>query len=168
MRHTRYADLRAAAAALAAKTGATLGYLPDGGNAAGCALAGALPHRLPGARPDQGAGLNAASMFESPLAGLLLFGGIERAQDIAHPRAQERLAACPRVIAITPFADPATMAVAQVMLPMGSFAETSGTYFTSKDAGRSFRAARKRSASRGRDGRSCACSANSWVGWIQL
>ncbi len=139
MRHTRFADLRAAAAALAAKTGATLGYLPDGGNAAGCALAGALPHRLPGARPDREAGLDAASMFASPLAGFVLFGGIEAAHDIGDARAPEQLAACPRVIAITPFADPATMAVAQVMLPMGSFAETSGTYVNVEGRWQEFR-----------------------------
>jgi len=139
MRHTRYADLRAAAAALAARTGATLGYLPDGGNAAGCALAGALPHRLPGARPDSEAGLNAATLFDSLRAGFVLFGGIEAARDIGDPRAAERLAACPRVIAITPFADPATMAVAQVMLPMGSFAETSGTYVNVEGRWQEFR-----------------------------
>ena len=139
MRHTRYAELRAAAAALAAKTGATLGYLPDGGNAAGCALAGALPHRLPGARPDPEPGLDAASMFEKPLAGFVLFGGIEPAGDIGDARASEQLAACPRVIAITPFADAATMAVAQVMLPMGSFAETSGTYVNVEGRWQEFR-----------------------------
>ena len=58
----------------------------------------------------------------------MLLGGIEPAQDIAHPGAEQALAACRRVIAITPFADPAVMDIAQVMLPMGSFAETSGSY----------------------------------------
>ena len=139
MRHTRYADLRAAAAALAAKTGATLGYLPDGGNAVGCALAGALPHRLPGARPDREAGLDASSMFESPLAACVLFGGIEPAMDLGHARAIEQLAAGARVIAITPYADPATMTVAEILLPMGTFAETSGTYVNVEGRWQEFR-----------------------------
>ena len=82
MRHTHFADIRAAAATLAAKTGATLGFLPDGGNAAGTALAGALPHRLPGGRPDPSPGLDVARMLESPLAGCVLLGGIEPAHDI--------------------------------------------------------------------------------------
>jgi NADH-quinone oxidoreductase subunit G len=139
MRHTRYADLRAAAAALAGTTGATLGYLPDGGNAVGCALAGALPHRLPGAQPDRQAGLDAASMFNTPLAACVLFGGIEAAMDIGHAGSNERLAACPRVIAITPYADPETMDVAQVMLPIGTFAETSGTYVNVEGRWQEFR-----------------------------
>ncbi len=139
MRHTRYADLRAAAAALAAKTGATLGYLPDGGNAVGCALAGALPHRLPGAQPDRERGLDAAAMFDAPLAACVLFGGIEAASDVGRAEAGEQLAACPRVIAITPYADPAAMSVAQVLLPMGTFAETSGTYVNVEGRWQEFR-----------------------------
>jgi NADH-quinone oxidoreductase subunit G len=128
MRHTRFAGIRAAGATLAARTGATLGFLADGGNAAGMALAGALPHRLPGGRPDPSPGLDLARMLESPLAGCLLFGGIEPAADIGMPGAQQALAGCPRLVAVTPYADPAILSIAQVLLPMGSFAETSGSY----------------------------------------
>ena len=128
MRHTRYADLRAAAAALATLTGATLGYLPDGGNAAGAALAGALPHRLPGGGPDPRPGLNARQMLESELAACVLFGGIEPEHDLGPADASTRLSACPNVIAITPFAGESLMSIARILLPMGTFAETSGTY----------------------------------------
>jgi NADH-quinone oxidoreductase subunit G len=128
MRHTRYADLRAAAAALATLTGATLGYLPDGGNAAGAALAGALPHRLPGGGPGPRPGLNARQMLESTLAACVLFGGIEPEHDLGPADASIRLSACPNVIAITPFAGGSLMSIARILLPMGSFAETSGTY----------------------------------------
>src|SRR5690606_8577427 len=44
-RHPQYAELRALAAGLAAVTGAALGVLSEGANAAGAALAGATPHR---------------------------------------------------------------------------------------------------------------------------
>jgi NADH-quinone oxidoreductase subunit G len=128
LRHSHFADIRAAAARLAAKTGATLGFLPDGGNAAGVALAGALPHRLPGGKPDPKAGLDLARMLESPLAACVLFGGIEPAKDIGRAGAETALAACRRVIAVTPYADPSILAFAQLLLPMGSFAETSGSY----------------------------------------
>ena len=50
-RHPRYSDVRALAAALADLTGATLGYLSEGANAVGAALAGALPHRGAGGEP---------------------------------------------------------------------------------------------------------------------
>ncbi len=139
MRHTHFADIRAAAARLAAKTGATLGFLPDGGNAAGTALAGALPHRLPGGRPDPSPGLDVARMLESPLAGCVLLGGIEPAKDIGVPEAAQALAACRRLIAITPYADPAVMSAAQVLLPMGSFAETSGSYVSVEGRWQEFR-----------------------------
>ncbi len=139
MRHTHFADIRAAAARLAARTGATLGFLPDGGNAAGAALAGALPHRLPGGRPDPSPGLDIARMLESPLSGCVLLGGIEPAKDIGVAGAAEALAACRRLIAITPYTDPAVMATAQVLLPMGSFAETSGSYVSVEGRWQEFR-----------------------------
>ncbi len=139
MRHTHFADIRAAAAALAAKTGATLGFLPEGGNAAGTALAGALPHRLPGGRPDPQPGLDLARMLESPLAAAVLLGGIEPAQDIGLQGAQESLAACRRLVAITPYADPSALALAQVLLPMGTFAETSGSYVNIEGRWQEFR-----------------------------
>ncbi len=128
MRHTNFADIRAAAAALAAKTGATLGFLPEGANAAGTALAGALPHRLPGGHPDPRPGLDLAQMLESPLAACVLLGGIEPSKDIGLPGAERALAGCSRLVAVTPYADPAAMSIARVLLPMGTFAETSGTY----------------------------------------
>ena len=139
LRHSHFADIRSAAAALAAKTGATLGFLADGGNAVGTALAGALPHRLPGGHPDPSPGLDLAGMLESPLAGGLLLGGIEPAQDIGVPGAQEALAACPRLVAVTPYADPAILGIAQVLLPMGSFAETSGSYVNVEGRWQEFR-----------------------------
>jgi NADH-quinone oxidoreductase subunit G len=128
MRHSRFADIRAAAARLAERTGASLGFLPDGANAAGTALAGALPHRLPGGRPDPQPGLDVARLLGSPLAACVLFGGIEPAKDIGVTGAESALAACRRVIAITPYADAPVMAFARLLLPMGSFAETSGSY----------------------------------------
>ena len=139
MRHTRYADLRAAAAALAGLTGANLGYLPDGGNAAGAALAGALPHRLPGGRPDPKPGMHVRRMLESPLAACLLFGGIEPEHDFGGNDAAARLAACPQLIAITPFASGSLMSSAQILLPMGTFAETSGTYINAEGRWQEFR-----------------------------
>jgi NADH-quinone oxidoreductase subunit G len=139
MRHTHFADLRAAAAALAERTGAKLGFLPDGGNAAGAALAGALPHRLAGARPVPEPGLDVRGMLESPLAACVLFGGIEPDLDIGLPGAGRALAACQRVIAITPYADPAVMSLARLMLPMGTFAETSGTYVNAEGRWQEFR-----------------------------
>jgi NADH-quinone oxidoreductase subunit G len=127
-RHPAYADLRAAAAALAELTGATLGSLPDGGNAAGAALAGALPHRLAGGQSVATPGLDAAAMLGRPLAAVVLFGGVEPEADTAVPEAAGSLARCGFAVAITPYATESMKSWASVLLPVGTFAETSGTF----------------------------------------
>ena len=81
-RHAACAEIRALAAALAEVTGARLGYLPEGANAVGAALAGATPHRGVGARAVVRPGLAAAEMLNARLRGYVLVGGIE----IGRPR----------------------------------------------------------------------------------
>ncbi len=127
-RHPAFAELRAAARALAELTGATLAWLPDGGNAVGAALAGAVPHREAGGRPVAAPGLDARRMLEQPLAGYLLFGGIEPEFDTAVPHAVRALSQARCVVAVTPYATEAMKYYAHVLLPTGTFAETSGTY----------------------------------------
>src|SRR6185436_4451019 len=90
-RDPAFADLRLVAGALAELTGATLGYLPDGGNSVAASLVGLLPHRVLGGRAAQPAGLNVADMFAGRLKSYILLGGIEPALDIASPAALEAL-----------------------------------------------------------------------------
>ena len=127
-RHARFADLRALAAALAGLAGATFGRLTEGGNAAGAYLAGAVPHREAGGKSLAQPGLTAAAMFKQPLRAYLLVGGIEPTIDALDPEALRTLARAELLVAITPFASEEMKAVAHIMLPMGTFAETSGTY----------------------------------------
>jgi NADH-quinone oxidoreductase subunit G len=127
-RHPAYADLRAVAAAIAALAGATLGYLPGGGNSAGAALAGVLPHREAGGRAAGRAGLNAGAMLTLGLDAYVLFGGIEPALDTGYAEAQQTLAGAGFVLALTPYAPEAVRRLAHVLLPIGTFAETSGTF----------------------------------------
>jgi NADH-quinone oxidoreductase subunit G len=127
-RHGRFVDLRSLAAALAAITGASLGRIAEGGNAVGAYLAGAIPHREAGARSVAQPGLNAAQMLKAPLRAYLLIGGIEPALDAAEAESRRTLARAEFVVALTPYASEEVKAVAHVMLPMGTFAETSGTY----------------------------------------
>jgi len=123
LRHPAYADLRALAAEIARLAGATLGTLAEGGNAAGAALAGVLPQG--GDRP----GLDALAMLRAPQRAYLLVGAIEPRHDLADPAAAEAaFAAAACVVAITPYASEELLRHAHVLLPMGAFAETSGTY----------------------------------------
>ena len=139
-RHPAYADLRALAAGIAALAGATLGYLPEGGNAAGAALAGVLPHRAAGARAVP-AGLDAGAMLAAPLKGYLLFGGLEPGSDLAESGAEQALARAAFVLALSPFAPESLRRYAQVVLPIGTFAETSGTFVNLEGRWQSFSAA---------------------------
>ncbi len=128
-RHPAWADLRSLAVEIARVAGATLGVLAEGGNAAGVSIAGALPHRLAGGAAATTIGLNAHSMLESPQRAYLLVGAIEPKQDMASASVAEsalKSAAC--VVALTPYASEELMACADVLLPVGCFAETSGSY----------------------------------------
>ena len=127
--HTQahFAELRALAALLAELTGAQLGYLPEGGNAAGAWLAGAIPHRFaagvenkkPGSTPDQWLrpGLQACFLFN-----------VEPHLDYANAPAAVAALKDAFVVAASTFADDELKAVADVLLPIASFAETGGTY----------------------------------------
>jgi NADH-quinone oxidoreductase subunit G len=127
LRHRAFSEIRALAAALAELTGATLGYLAEGGNAVGAHLAGAVPHRAAGGRPQASPGLDARAMFESPRRGYLLFGGIEPTADCASQRTGEALLQADFVVMATPFVTDELRRTAHVLLPIGSFAESSGT-----------------------------------------
>ena len=127
LRHPQYAALRAAAQRLAAATGASVGVLAEGGNAAGAHLAGVLPHRAAGGVSRARAGLDAAAMLASPLSGYLLWN-VEPSADSLHHKAVETLRGAGFVVAVTPYVTDELKSVAQVLLPIGSFAETSGTY----------------------------------------
>jgi NADH-quinone oxidoreductase subunit G len=125
-RDPAFADLRLVAEALAQVTGATVGYLPDGGNVVGAHLAGALPHRGAGGTALQNAGLNVADMLAARLKAYVVFGAIEPSLDIAAPDALDALNAAEFVVALSPYGS--AKEFADVILPIGTFAETSGTY----------------------------------------
>jgi NADH-quinone oxidoreductase subunit G len=128
IRHPSFADLRALAAALASITGATFGVIAEGGNAAGAYLAGAVPHRDAGGKPAATAGLSAIQMLQQPLKAYVLFGGVEPWADTQDPESMRALAKAEFVVALTPFVSEQLKKVAHIILPIGTFAETSGTY----------------------------------------
>ena len=139
-RHTQYADLRALAAGLAAVTGAALGYLSEGANAAGAALAGATPHRGTGGKAVARAGFDARAMLETPRSAYILFG-IEPSLDLAEGSAALRALRGAAVVAFTSFVSAELEDVADVLLPTATFAETAGTYVNVEGRWQSFDAA---------------------------
>ena len=143
MRHPAFADLRQLAAALAELSGAKLCYLAEGANAAGAHLAGALPHRDAAGKVLSPAGLNARQMLESPLKAYVLLGGLETDEDFAVTRVAETLRSAECVIALTPYMSDAVGRNASILLPIGTFAETSGTYVNLEGRWQSFAGAVK-------------------------
>jgi NADH-quinone oxidoreductase subunit G len=138
IRHAAYADIRALAAAIAQATGASFGVLAEGANAAGAYLAGAVPHREAGGGNAAQAGLSASEMLRQKLDSYVLFGGVEPWVDALDAEAARNVAAARFVVAITPFENEQLRDVAHVMLPIGTFAETSGTYVSLEGKWQSF------------------------------
>ena len=125
-RHPAYAQIRSLAATLAELSGATVGVITEGANAAGAYLAGAVPHRESGGTPVAAPGLSARAMLEGRLKAYLLFGGIDPVDDLAGPA--EALAGADLVIAATTHLTEKLRETAHVVLPVGTFAESAGTF----------------------------------------
>ncbi len=140
-RHPRFADIRVLAAALAELTDADLGYLPESANSVGAALAGCLPHRGIGGTAAQAAGYDVHGMLSSPRRGYILFG-IEPDRDMAESElAEAALMSADAVVGFTAYVNDALLECADVLLPIGTFAETAGTYVNAEGAWQSFDAA---------------------------
>lgn len=126
--HGAYSAVRALAATIADATGARLGFITGGPNAAGANLAGVLPHREIGGRARVKDGLDVSAMLDNELDAVVLVN-VEPDADIhATADAVAKLGKQKFVVALTPFVSDALLEVADLLLPIGTFAESSGTY----------------------------------------
>ena len=119
-RHQVASTVRALAARIAVSTKSTLGELSPGANTAGAHLAGVLP--------TAGKGLHAGSMLDESLDAVVLVNIEPDADLIAIDDAVGKLSNQDFVVALTPFVSDALLETADLLLPIGTFAETSGTY----------------------------------------
>jgi NADH-quinone oxidoreductase subunit G len=134
-----FAALRALAGWIARSTDARLGYLPAGANAAGAWLAGCVPHRGVGGAATT-AGADVRTMLEQGRDAFVL-AGIDPERDFADPRlALQALDTAGLVVALGAFASPELEAVADVLLPVATAFETSGTLVSAEGRWQSFRA----------------------------
>ena len=138
-RHPQYGTLQSLGALLAELAGASFGLLTEGANAAGAYLAGAVPHREPGGARAAPAGLSARAMLEAGRQAFVLFGGLDPAADFAV--AADSLNAAEPLIAVTTHLPEGLKRLVHVVLPIGSFAETSGTFVNIEGRWQSWRAA---------------------------
>jgi len=141
--HPAFAQLRALASFVAACSGAHLGYLPEAANSAGGWLAGALPHRLPGGASAPTVGLDTRSMLEAPRKAYVLLGVEPELDCWDGAAALKALQAAEWVVSLSPFASAASKTYAHVVLPVATFAETSGSYVNAEGLWQSFSGASK-------------------------
>ncbi|NKI97459.1 NADH-quinone oxidoreductase subunit NuoG [Rhizobacter sp. SG703] len=126
--HPQATELLALANWIGAQTGASVGYLTEAGNSVGAQLVNALP----GA-----SGLNASQMLSGSLRACLLLN-VEPEFDAANPVvAKTALQSADMVVALTSFKD-AALDVADVLLPIAPFTETSGTFVNAEGRVQSF------------------------------
>jgi len=126
--HPQASGLLSLANWIGEQTGATVGYLTEAANTVGAQLVNALPRQ---------GGLNAQQMLNGSLKACVLLN-TEPAFDAANPAAAVRgLQDAALVVALTPFKN-AALDVADVLLPVAPFTETSGTFVNAEGRVQSF------------------------------
>lgn len=137
-RHAAYSAVRALGSAIADATGAKLGFITNGSNSAGASLAGVLPHRDIGGKSSSITGQDVPTMLDSDLDVVVLVNVEPDADLVAAADATQKLAGQQFVVALTPFVSDALLEAADLLLPIGTFAETSGTYVNAAGTWQSF------------------------------
>lgn len=100
----------------------------SGANSAGAWLAGAIPHRQAGGKPATTIGLNAYELFKQPRQAYLLLN-VEPELDCANSAmAIAALQQAKLVVALSMYRNPFLESTAHVILPIGAFTETAGTF----------------------------------------
>src|SRR5258708_7744447 len=128
--HPDFGALLALAQEIGRATGASVGVLPDGANAVGAHLAGAIPSK----------GLDARAMIAKPRRAYLV-AGVEAELDMG-PEALAALSKAEFGVVLSAYRN-ATTDAAHVMLPIAAWAETGGTYVNMEGRVQSFNAAVK-------------------------
>lgn len=129
VQHGRGSELQTLAQEIARLTGGSFGFIGEAANSVGGYLAGAIP----GAH-----GLNAAAMIEQARKAYVVMGA-EPAFDFANPSATTAaMQTAQLVVGLTAFDSASLRGVADVMLPIAPFSETSGTYVNCEGRAQSF------------------------------
>jgi NADH-quinone oxidoreductase subunit G len=136
-RHRASSAVRALAAAIGELTGASFGTLSESSNTAGGHIAGALPHRKAAGEARDNAGMHAADIVDGSPDVTLLFG-LEPDDLTCSEDAKGKLAEHKFVAALTPYASESLLESANLLLPTGTFAETSGTFVNCEGRWQSF------------------------------
>jgi NADH-quinone oxidoreductase subunit G len=137
--HPDYALIGVLASALAEATDCILSLIPTASNSLGAQLAGAVPSLQAGGGASEQPGLDASKMLKMPRKGYLLMG-VEPGVDFWDGALSvSALQSADIVVALSAYRNPLLEACADILLPMGLFAETSGTYVNAEGSWQSSR-----------------------------
>lgn len=119
------------------------GALPLGANAVGARLAGVLPHQGPAGKKDKAMGMHIKAMLSGSagLKGYLLLNTEVEFDSVYGQGALDKLRNAECVVALTPFAGESLKEVADVLLPVATFAEMAGSYVNASGHWQAFTAA---------------------------
>ncbi|MCW8929092.1 MAG: NADH-quinone oxidoreductase subunit NuoG [Gammaproteobacteria bacterium] len=133
-----YSAIRMLAAFIAQATNSTLSYLTPGANTSGAYLSGLLPHFVKDAP-----GLNTQAMFADGLKGYILYG-IEADYDLEKPaQAKNALLNADFVISMTSYVTDEMKEHSDVLLPISTVTEASGSLINVDGTLQSFSAVSK-------------------------
>ncbi len=125
--HPNLSHLRVLAKAISSMSGSTYGELTPGSNSQGAMLAGAVPHRIAGGK-GASYGLNTSSMLDEKLPAYLIMN-VEAEFDLLESSvACEALANADFVVNLTSYISDVAKQHSNVLLPIATVAETSGTF----------------------------------------
>jgi NADH-quinone oxidoreductase subunit G len=136
--HPAGAALRALAALIAELAGAACGQVPEAANSVGGWLAGAVPHRKAGGEKENQPGLDARAMLEQPRRAYVLWNVEPEFDCWDSVAASAAVDAAEFVLALTPYVSERMKAYADVLLPIGTFSETAGTFVNLEGRWQSF------------------------------
>jgi len=146
--HSDYALLMQLAEAIASMTESTLGYLSESANSSGAWLAGCLPHRVAAGVASDKTGQNTAEILNQDHKVLLLMA-VDPSLDIDQATSA-KLAADKNdfIIAINGFNNDFANEHADLILPLASFLETSGTFVNAEGLWQPFKGCARPAGSR--------------------
>ncbi|MBR0566290.1 NADH-quinone oxidoreductase subunit G [Azoarcus sp. L1K30] len=134
VQHTQAAELQLLAQEIARLAGGVFGFIGEAANSVGGYLAGAVPST---------GGLNARTMLEQPRKAYVVLGAEPDLDFADGVLATTSLASAQLVVALSAFDAASLRDVADVMLPVAPFSETSGTFVNCEGRAQSFNAVAK-------------------------
>ncbi|AOE50814.1 NADH-quinone oxidoreductase subunit NuoG [Kangiella sediminilitoris] len=133
--------LRLLSKAIANLSGSSYGFFPHGGNSVGAYLAGAIPHRGPAGADVEQDGQHIKDLFEQGKKAYVLLKTEPGKESVIADKARQSLEQADFVISMTCHADDEAFEYADIILPVASFLETSGSYVNLNGTWQDFSAA---------------------------